>query len=222
MKTYATLAPILMMLAGCEKAPTNEQQGAAKDGVLTQIKKTVSRGPADGPLGIAKGEALSDLDKPKEEGPGLYTLGSVPSPYPNVEMYQVVNTEGHGTCKIILVSNDLTPDAYGLETKSTVDGVADDLSTRYGKPTDSYDFLSPGSIWSDPKDWYDGIRQNERHYAHTWTRRDGADQKVWRGVESILLEVKSNGPNPYWRIVYEFDNFGSCQNDMKQSKAKSL
>ena len=211
---------LLITLSACHSAPRNESQITKDQGIASAPNAVIAS--YDGPFGIAKGEPLSALNKGQEEKPGYYKINSVPQPYPNIEYYVVENTPEHGTCMVKAISNDIDSDSFGNRLKENIDHVRDDLQTRYGLPSDSYDFLHSGSIWSDPQDWMMSLTKNERNYFFIWTAPKNADQRIWRGVETVGLTAGANGSKGWFTIEYDFIGGKQCDDDLKKKAAKSL
>lgn len=214
---------LLCVLSACSAQPKNEAQIANEQGVKPSADAVTAPGVSfDGPFGIAKGEPLSALSKGQEVRPGFYTITAVPQPYPNILSYVVQNTPQHGTCMVRAISNEIESDSFGGNLRSAVDHVRDDLAARYGKPTQSYDFLSAGSIWGDPQDWMIGVGKNERTYSFYWKAPKNADPKTWRSVEMVGLSAGSDGHKGWFIIEYDFVGNEECDDDLKHQAARAL
>lgn len=213
---------LALVSGGCSPGVRNEQQQAAADGINVIAPVAATKRTGNGPFGVEQGQPLEQLGKSKQTAPGFYELSSVDAPYPNVETYVVQNTPSFGTCMIKAISNNITADSYGNNIRQALDSVKDDLSTRYGAPDTSFDFLHSGSIWNEPNDWTMGLAKEERTYAYFWKTPKDARVSVWRHVRTIGLIAASDGSKSWWSLEYDFDNGDNCDSDLKKQAAKSL
>lgn len=212
------------LIASCNQAPKTERESMVDSGLKPRSSSAkIATSLPDGPFGIAKGTSLDQLENPTNTSPGLFKLKSAPRPYPNIEFYVVKNTPSQGTCFIRAVSNDIASDSFGNAIRSAMDSVKGDLSERYGKPTESFDFLQSGSIWNEPEDWLTGLSKEERTYAYFWRRpKNGADPKIWRETETIGLVASAGSQAGWFSIQYDFDNVELCDAELKKDAAKAL
>lgn len=115
-------------------------------------------------FGDAPPEAFSDLDS------YTFVSSSVPSPHPDFVTYLVASAEGVGVAKIIANSEPIDGDEYGDVTRSLFEKLRAQLTTKYGEP-ELFDFLKVDSIWSEPRDWANAIRNRERFLSARWKRK---------------------------------------------------
>jgi len=112
---------------------------------------------------------------------------------------------------------------YGIEYITVTNGkVKDIIGQTYGLPTDEFDYLKYGSIWSEPRDWLTALRKGERVYATYWMGDDGLSLPEPLG--SIVLEIhflSSYDNKCYLDLVYQPTWFEDALNDV-QKEEKSV
>ena len=106
-----------------------------------------------------------------------------------------------GVCKVEGIHNVSRPDAYGDAHREAHDRFSGYVESKYGRPSDAFNFLREGSPWEKPRDWLDGLRANERTLVNYWIAKDGASLPV--ALNSISVEA-----NEHAIVVrYEFENY---------------
>lgn len=88
------------------------------------------------------------------------------------------------------LSPSVENDAFGRLVRSLRQELEEQVSKRYGLGK-SVDFLLPGSIWTDDRDYVMSITQNERKAGTIWER---PSVNLPDDIEAIILDVngKSN------------------------------
>lgn len=139
------------------------------------------------PFGLFMGMQLTDFSQPlREVAPFKFSLDVAPKPHPAFSLYLLQITPKHGLSWIKAIGHDVKTSSYGLELKGAFDAMEVKLKNTYGLNTRN-DFLMPGSIWDEPKDWMMGLLKNERVLSCVWNAKSGA--KLTEALESIYLGV---------------------------------
>ena len=164
----------------------------------------------DGPFGFDIGADLSSYRNcDKTQTLGIYECRSPEKPHPDMEAYLVQYFDGIGICWVKGIGKDIRDNGLGLSVKAATDKIKSQVAKVYGKPTDTFDFLSYGSIWDELDDWMMGLARKERFYSYAWSADDGF-KKVKR-VESIFVTARASSSDTGY-VVVEFggDNEGLC------------
>ena len=185
----------------------------------------------EGPLGLKMGISLEELGRaialkePKQVA--LYGSDTAPSPHQAFESYIYTVAAGAGLCRITAVGKTVATNVFGNELRSEYASLKEALGTKYGKPTNDFDFLRQGSIWAEPNDWMTALLKKERSLAVYWN--SGPDKQGIRQISLpndlavIGLSAAANGPNSgFITVTYSFTNEGACLDEIKKSMNKSL
>ncbi len=111
-------------------------------------------------------------------------------------------TDATGVCTVIAFSSVEEGLGNGNEHRLVADSLKERLTAKYGEATRKDDFLMPGSVWDEPRDWVTAIRAGERHYGYIW-------KVVGKDVASIRVAVEADAVT----LQYLFSNFGQCQKE---------
>jgi hypothetical protein len=152
-------------------------------------------------------------------GPGSPSKGTAdtlefktaPTPHPDFETYAVSISSSTGLAQVIAPSKDIQTNVYGEAIKEKFDDVKAALITKYGEPSNSFDFLRAGSIWNEPKDWTMALLKEERTLSAYW--------KASGGTMIVLEAVGLSNGRAYLRMKYQFSNFSTWlrEHDQKQN-----
>jgi hypothetical protein len=83
------------------------------------------------------------------------------------------------------------------------------LSNIYGSNKRS-DFLLTGSIWSEPRDWMQGLLSNDRLLFSEWSKETGAS--LTKPLLSVgLIAGSYNTSQGYIAIEYTFENAAKAE-----------
>jgi hypothetical protein len=88
-----------------------------------------------------------------------------------------------------------------MELRDQLKDIESALSSQYGPPTNRYDELEAGSVWTEPGDWTMGLVKKKRTDETFWmpVRSSGCvvnaaveviGENRYRGYLSILFELK--------------------------------
>jgi hypothetical protein len=128
-----------------------------------------------------------------------------PKPHPLFENYRLLFSPKRGLVKMFAMSQNIPTSPYGAELTEMFTKVRDQLKPAYGK-YESFDFLRPGSIWNEKRDWMMGLVKKERTLACFWRRETGAsldDSTVEVRLEAHGLETDMG----MLTVQYEFAGF---------------
>lgn len=166
-----------------------------------------------GPFGLEKGmtyEQLLAIDPSISEiAPGYYKLTTVPKPSPAFESYIVQIHPDHGLYFLKAIGKDIETSTYGIELKAEFDRVKKGLIAVYGEPTGSYDYLRPGSLWDEPRDWMISIIKKERVLIFAWGEDD---IPITTDIEKVFLGIDvTSTTSGYILIEYYFAGYSEYE-----------
>ena len=197
---------------------------------LKTSEPKVDKGPWDGPFGLKMGinetelkAAISDI---KTASPNIYSTEAPPKPHDAFETYHLVTSSSTGLCKISAVGKDVPTSQFGDELRSAHKSIKDALTERYGKPTDDYNFLKHGSLWTESKYWMMGLLKKDRVLTTIWEQKTEKTPKginLPNDIDSIIVDVTASGTDSgYVTLRYAFSNEYKCIAENKKEKNKAL
>ena len=166
-----------------------------------------------GPFGYEMGQKIEGAPDEEQaaDGRSYRFVEDVHNPFSTIAVYYTAQT---GVCEIrAFIAIDADSDSYGTQHRERADWLAEQIEAKYGKPTNTFDVLSPGSIWSESKYWLMGIRKNERYYTYFWT-----DPPYPNEIESISVQVMFG----LVQLGYQFSNFSQCVSDAENQLQNTL
>lgn len=171
------------------------------------------------PFGIAEGTPTAELNVVREHHTFFYVI-TPKAPHPDFESYTATSTPEDGVCRLAGIGFTLGNDAYGTQSRSLFEKIADQLSGKYGK-SKTFDFLHAGSIWHEPREWAMAVYKNERSFARVWSKKEGST--LQNGIESILLSIYAVASDKtYVSLSFDYDNHAKCDAKMKAIGAGAL
>jgi len=177
---------------------------------------------AAGPLGLEMGTPLGKLQskmKLKVETPHLYSTPALPDGHPDFNDYRLLVTPEHGLCKMGGYTPPIRTSIYGEELLSAFDRYFNVLTTKYGTAK-RYDFLRPGSIWNESKDWMTALRKNERVLVAYWTDNE---LTLPDNLSVISVKALANSTESGMIVIsYEFKNANDCIDWIRSKKDSKL
>ena len=172
-----------------------------------------------GPFGIEMGDVPS-MSKFKDfqevnGRPNMLLGQNPPKAHSSFENYGIKFSSSSGACWVKGIGKDIEPDAYGTSTKSEMDKVAKQISSKYGK-SEKTDMLGYESIWDEADEWLIGLTKNERFYMYQWNSDSGANLEG-TGIESMaLIAQASDRTTGYIAVEFSFDNKKTCDEEETQ------
>lgn len=190
---------------------------------LTLLAVVLTGQALAGPFGLEKGMTLEQLKKIaaiKEIATYAYRSSTLPNGHPDFDVYTLLVTPQHGLCKVVATSKSIETSVYGTELHRKFESIESSLEKKYGKHTDRFDDVPPGSIWKEPHEFMMGLKLKERDLLTAWTS-DGAT--LPDHLKSIVLKaVAESEQRGSLVIAYEFDNVTDCLNARKSKDDQSL
>lgn len=174
-----------------------------------------------GPFGLEMGMTLKEIGGVAESlGNGKYKLSNVPKPHSAFEDYIVQVSPNGGLCWIKAVGKDISTSCYGTELKSEFMDLVNKLEKAYGNYK-LYDFLLPGSIWDELKDWMSGLIKKERTLAASWSEEDNST--LSNNIKDIVIAAQPlSREKGYITIDYTFINKDACEKEINAAEDGNL
>lgn len=182
-------------------------------------------GAIAGPFGVSKGMSLEEL---KTQGAFVatnqqfvYRAETIKNGHPDFEAYTAVLTPNQGLCKIQATGNDIETSGFGTELKSKYQSLIGAMSEKYGAPSNNFDFLRNGSLWTEPQYWMMGLLKKDRTLTAFW--RKSEKNNLPDSLHTIMIEtIALSGSKGYMRLAYEFDNIDACMAALQAKKNSNL
>ncbi len=215
-------------LAAAPQDPATRSAGApAETAANTAVVPDATLPAGDGPFGLEMGLSRDIVEKmvgktltPVSGEPNRYRVDSLPKTHNEFERYVLKFSSEHGLCSVMAIGRDINTDSFGIAVKSRFDELEEGLSSLYGRP-DKSDFLMPGSIWKDGRDWMMAIRQGERLLASSW--KTSASAPLKSDLQQVFLIANaSSSDKGYMKLEYAFSNYSFCEQESKQHKSDAL
>jgi hypothetical protein len=173
-----------------------------------------------GPFGLSMGMTLEQVKKAGNFVPGsvpfVFKSQKVENGHPGFESYILLLTPTHGLCSVTATGIDVVTSVYGTELEEKHKEFVGALTNKYGKPSNSFDFVRNGSIWGDSNEWMMALYRKDRTLATFWSREDGVplpDSLTTISIDTVALSTSKG----YVTIKYEFNNNEVC---VRAAKAK--
>mgnify|MGYP000855582682 CR=1 FL=1 len=189
-----------------------------KNTVLFLFAVCLSASTLSAPFGIEMGMSIEDVDKNASlnDSGKLYDV-KPPKPHSLFEHYTIEATKQHGVCASKGLSKDIDTSVYGTELKSKYSELKAALSSKYGEPYKSFDFLKHGSLWSESNYWMISLLKKERRLASFWVKN------LPDGMTVIMLTTHAISTNKgVLSLSTEFKNRDQCQKVINQTDNNSL
>lgn len=206
--------------AGSEATPT---EAAAS----TEVVPAATLPAGDGPFGLEMGLSRDIVEKmigktltPLPGEASRYSVDTLPKTHNEFERYVLEFSSEHGLCSVMAIGRDISTDSFGIAVKGRFSELEEGLSSLYGRPEKS-DFLLPGSIWKDSRDWMMAIRQGERVLASSW--ESSASVPLKSELEQVFLIANAGSSDKgYLKLQYAFTNNDFCEQESKQKTSEAL
>ena len=145
----------------------------------------------------------------KDEGDAL-TLSTAPKPYADLYAYMVLLSAKSGLAKVTASSKPMQVNSFGTELQEKFRTYEEAVRGKYGKPTNTFDFLKAGGIWDQPQEWMMGLLKNERTLTDVWDVKQPADCLIGLEAQALSPDVG------FVALSYEFPNFSSWRQEHDQ------
>ena len=239
-KILISSAILSFLLLGCgeqkqnnsETNKSNQSQDTAKEdnppiGTSTIKTPEIPIKTYDGPFGLAMGISINELSgtiasaKALETNPNIYTI-TPPKPAPGFDRYYVVATKEDGLCKINAISEVNVVNDTGDQLKSRVNEIAEMVELKYGKSHKKYDFARQDVYRRNPQFFMMALKEDAVTYGFDWVTQANK-ATLPNDLEEINVFANASEMSKGWvSLEYVFNNFKSCQINIKKSKSTNL
>lgn len=222
---------LLVARYGLAAAPQSPAAGSAatptEATASTVVVPDATLPAGDGPFGLEIGLSRDIVEKmigktltPLPGEPNRYSVDTLPKTHNEFERYVLEFSSEHGLCSVMAIGRDISTDSFGIAVKGRFSELEEGLSSLYGRPEKS-DFLLPGSIWKDSRDWMMAIRQGERVLASSW--ESSASVPLKSELEQVFLIANAGSSDKgYLKLQYAFTNNDFCEQESKQKTSEAL
>lgn len=198
---------------------------------LSEPLKQPLKGPltpaADGPLGLAKGLTVSEIEAMTgsslsvvDASQNLYRSATAPKENAAFGQYALVISPVAGLCQIRALGKDIAVNRFGSQIRSAYEDLQSSLTAVYGTPA-VIDSLLPGSLWKDSEDWMMALHKEERYLISEWESSEASPLPA--GLQKILLGPRTTtSSKAYLLLQYIFDNDDECQREIEAGRRDSL
>lgn len=174
-----------------------------------------------GPFGLDMGMSLEQLRQRGTvtalKSPNRYKIENMRDGHPEFESYTAWVSPRHGLCQIRAVGVTIRNDSFGTEIRNRFNNLTRALSSKYGPPKNSYDFLNAGSIWREPREWMMALTKKERSFTHFW------QENLPDELAGIMLDTNGlTSDAGYIDLLYEFKNFSACKEERDSVNNRNL
>ncbi|HLD67505.1 MAG TPA: hypothetical protein VJA19_15845 [Pseudomonas sp.] len=222
---------LLVARYGLALAPPSPAAGSAgtqtETTASTVVVPDVTLPVGEGPFGLEMGLSREMVEKmigkaltPLPDEPNRFSADTLPKKHNEFERYVLKFSSAQGLCSILAVGRDISTDSFGIAVKGRFSELEEGLSSLYGRPEKS-DFLLPGSIWKDGRDWIMAIRQGERILSSSWKSSTKTPLKS-ELEEVFLIANASSSDKGYLKLQYAFNNNNVCEQESKKQKSGAL
>ncbi len=174
-----------------------------------------------GPFGLEMGMSLKDIEgNPEKIGNGKYKLTNVPKPHSAFESYIVQVAPKSGLSWIKAIGKNISTSAYGTSLKSAFSEMEEKLENNYGDYK-KMQFLMPGSIWDEPRDWMMALIKNERGHASVWNAEEGSTLPPDLDTVGLIASALSRDTG-YLSIEYYFKNKEAAEAELAGQEDDAL
>lgn len=181
----------------------------------------------DGPLGLAMGISIDELSgkiasaKASESNPNIYTI-TPPKSAPGFDRFYAVATKEDGICKIVAISEVNVVNDTGDQLKSRVNEIAEMVELKYGKSHKKYDFARQDIYRRNPQFFMMALKEDAVTYGFDWLTQSNK-ATLPNDLEEINVFANASKMSEGWvSLEYIFNNFKSCQANIKKSKSTNL
>lgn len=170
-------------------------------------------------FGLSSGSTGSDLRVVEQISPNVVRF-SPPQPNPLFERYLARLSSTGRICRILASGFINHSDSYGSKIRSDYNTVRRALTERYG-PSDEFDFIRRGSIWSAPEYFAKSLEAEERNLISFWSAEDGSNLPP--GMIGIILEANAVGMTAtYLSLSYDFEAIDECDRERSTAQSRGL
>ena len=206
MKRFALILAMLTVLlpAACFAGPFGFDYGMTKEQVIAKI----------GAKNVIKDEGF------------ILKVDAAPKPDENFEVFALLFSPEKGLLKIIATGKTLSTSGNGTELRVYFGAMRDVLARKYGSPTQTADFLQPGSNLDSPGAFTESLRLKQRVLACSWDVT--AEKRKSAGAEAdhmigVILQAKALRRTAGWlELTYEYEGFSEFYEQEVNKKTEEV
>lgn len=193
--------------------------------VLLMLSSAFS-GAAAQVMGLNMGESISSIkSKGVKLAPAsrkyMYNATNLPRPAQVVPEVLLTIHPRFGLCTLSAGSVTHDDNSFGSQTRSIFEKVKTSLASKYGEPTDSFDFVRAGSMWNAEQYFMMGLEKKERSLVSYWQKSKGS--ALPQNVQIIVLTAKAlSSSSGYVTVKYEASFHDQCVDAISASESAGL
>jgi hypothetical protein len=176
-----------------------------------------------GPFGLNAGDTVESISKfaklEPTESEGIYVATRLPDGHQDIEVYELMIGPRTGLCKISALTPERETNVYGDRVLSDFNTWQEALKSKYGAPSDKFDFLREGSKWNKPTDWTTALYKRERRLATYWEGKTASADKL---AIIVINAVATDDSHYTINLLYEFTNFEACRASLRAKRNANL
>lgn len=189
--------------------------------MLSVVTATVAQSPIiDSPFGLQRGMTKAELSKfgtltPMKDFPDRFEISAVSSPHPAFEKYTVYIGDKVGLCRVLAIGKDINTSSNGFDLRFEMKELTKALTSKYGAPSKTYDFLDTGSIWNKPQQFMMALVKQERTLGILWTLSPTSGHTL---ANFFLSAGALSSDKGFLTLSYVFTNYPACEAEIKYKK----
>ena len=175
----------------------------------SHTETTIKKGPFGLEMGLKRDEYLGSLQEVK---PGYYQAAEVPKPHSSFEFHILEFGPSSGLSWIKAIGKTIETNDFGTPIESAFEEMKTKLVKTYGA-SENISYLMEGSIWSEPRDWMQGLLNGDRVLASRWEAH--SHKQLPNHLSSIfLLAGATDTSSGYIAIEYAFENHAAAAEEI--------
>lgn len=175
------------------------------------------KGPFGLRMGLKRDEYPGSLQEVK---PGLYQTTEVPKPHSAFEFHVLQFGPSSGLSWIKAIGKTIETNDFGTPIENAFDDMKKKLVKAYGE-SENISYLMQGSIWSEPRDWMQGLLNGDRVLAARWEAH--SHKELPNQLSSIfLVACATDTSNGYIAIEYAFENHAAAEEEIAELEDDAL
>ena len=173
---------------------------------------------AAGPFGFSNESAPNSTHCSQMDDPMWYKCNSAPKAHSDFDYYIIQYHSDLGVCFLKAVGKDIKTNSFGSQLTAQTDKIKNQISSKYGSPTNVVDQLMTGSIWNEPEDFMMSMVQKDRLFYIEW--EVDTSKNVF---ESIAITRTALGTDEgYVNVEYYYPVSKKCDAVVTESEASSF
>ena len=175
----------------------------------SEIQAAPRKGPFGLEMGLRKDQYPGSLQELK---PGTYQTNEVPKPHSAFDLHLLQFGPSSGLAWIKAIGKTIEANDFGTSIESAFDEMKKKLVKTYGE-SENISYLMEGSIWSEPRDWMQGLLCGERMLAARWEA--DSHKQLPNQLSSVFLVAQATDTSSgFIAIEYAFKNLESAEEEI--------